>query len=97
MAKKKTQCSRCEELAEKRMWLGREYSRALDRAMEARYTHAFADLSESADIAHERFQRAGAALKEHLRSEVCEVVVARSRGGEIPAYAAAGSVAAQLP
>jgi len=77
MAKKKTQCPTCEELAERRMSLGREYSRALDRALEARYTHAFAELSESADIAHSRFQRAGTALKEHLRSESCEAVLAR--------------------
>lgn len=89
MAKKKTQCAICEELAEQRMRLGREYSRALNQALEARYTHAFARLSESADIAHRKFQRAGNVLQEHLRSESCAVVAARGRGIEVSADLAA--------
>lgn len=79
MAHKKTQCPTCDELAERRMWLGREYSRALNQAMEARYTYAFAGLSESADIAHRRFQNAASALKEHWNSGLCGIALARMR------------------
>lgn len=83
--KKQARCQICEQLRNRRASLGREYSKALAQAFEARGTTRYAVLSETADILHMQFKEVQAELKKHRTTQHPRAVRPRPDPGASPA------------
>lgn len=62
-------CVECEQLKIRRLSLGRQYSKALARAFDARDTTRYVGLAEAADVLRTRFKQIQAEISNHRTLE----------------------------
>ena len=75
-------CMECEQLKIRRLSLGRQYSKALARAFDARDTTRYAELAEAADVLHTQFKQIQAEINNHRTVQHRRVISPASALGQ---------------